>query len=87
MRSPFERRLDGFELPDRAHFAALIERDAAAVGVWENEYTGRKHPRLQILTLAEIFQGKRPNIPLMDLNVGKSAKAEDVNAGRQGSLL
>jgi site-specific DNA-methyltransferase (adenine-specific) len=64
-----------------------MERDAAAVGLWENPTTGRKYPRLQILTLAEIFQGKRPNIPLMDLNVGKSAKAEDMNAGRQGNLL
>lgn len=64
-----------------------MERDAAAVGLWENPTTGRKYPRLQILTLAEIFQGKRPNIPLMDLNVGKQAKAEDMNAGRQGSLL
>jgi hypothetical protein len=41
----------------------------------------------QILTLAELFQGKWPNIPLMDLNVGKSAKREDVDAGKQGSLL
>jgi site-specific DNA-methyltransferase (adenine-specific) len=64
-----------------------MERDAAAVGLWENPTTGRKYPRLQILTLAEIFQGKRPNIPLMDLNVGKQAKAEDVNAAKQGTLL
>jgi len=64
-----------------------MERDAAAVGLWENPTTGRTYPRLQILTLAELFQGKRPKIPLMDLNVGKSAKREDVDAGKQGSLL
>ena len=64
-----------------------MERDAAAVGLWENPTTGRTYPRLQILTLAELFQGKRPNIPLMDLNVGKSAKREDMNEGKQGSLL
>lgn len=64
-----------------------MERDAAAVGLWENPTTGRTYPRLQILTLAELFMGKRPNIPLMDLNVGKSAKREDVDAGKQGSLL
>ena len=62
-----------------------MERDAAAVGLWENPTTGRSYPRLQILTLAELFQGKRPNIPLMDLNVGKSAKREDTS--QQGSLL
>ena len=65
-----------------------MERDAAAVGLWENPTTGRKYPRLQILTLTEIFQGKRPNIPLVDVASGsKQAKREDVNEGKQGSLL
>jgi len=65
-----------------------MERDAAAVGLWENPTTGRKYPRLQILTLAEIFQGKRPNIPLVDVaSGGKQAKREDMDAGKQGSLL
>ena len=62
-----------------------MERDAAAVGLWENPTTGRKYPRLQILTLAEIFQGKRPNIPLVDVGVGKQAKREDTS--KQGTLL
>lgn len=65
-----------------------MERDAAAVGLWESPTTGRKYPRLQILTLAEIFQGKRPNIPLVDVaSAGKQAKREDMDAGKQGSLL
>jgi site-specific DNA-methyltransferase (adenine-specific) len=62
-----------------------MERDAAAVGVWENELTGRRHPRLQILTLAELFQGKRPEIPWIDASVAKQAKREDTS--KQGSLL
>jgi site-specific DNA-methyltransferase (adenine-specific) len=62
-----------------------MERDAAAVGVWENEYTGRKHPRLQILTLAELFMGKRPDIPWVDASVAKAAKREETS--KQGSLL
>jgi site-specific DNA-methyltransferase (adenine-specific) len=63
-----------------------MERDAAAVGLWENPTTGRKYPRLQILTLAEIFQGKRPNIPLVDVaSGGKQAKREDTS--KQGTLL
>lgn len=62
-----------------------MEREAAAVGVWENELTGRRHPRLQIITLAELFQGKRPDIPWVDASVLKSAKREDM--GRQGTLL
>lgn len=62
-----------------------MERDAASVGVWENELTGRKHPRLQIITLAELFQGKRPDIPWVDASMVKKAKREDT--GKQGSLL
>ena len=62
-----------------------MERDAASVGVWENELTGRRHPRLQILTLAELFQGKRPDIPWVDASVLRSARREDTS--QQGSLL
>jgi len=62
-----------------------MEKEAAAVGLWQNEYTGRSHPRLQILTLAELFKGKRPDIPWVDASVMKSAKREDTT--RQGSLL
>jgi site-specific DNA-methyltransferase (adenine-specific) len=79
---------------ERAPFGVLLtaqpptramEKDAAAVGLWENELTGRKHPRLQILTLAELFQGKRPDIPWVDASVLKSAKREE--QGKQGTLL
>jgi len=68
------------QLPTRA-----MEADAAAVGIWENEYTGRKHARLQIITLAELFQNKRPDIPWVDTTVGKKAKREET--GKQGTLL
>lgn len=78
---------------EKAPFGVLIsaalptgpmEKEAAAVGVWQNEYTGRKHPRLQILTLAELFQNKRPDIPWIDPSMLKSARPE---LGQQGSLL
>ncbi len=62
-----------------------MEVEAAAVGVMASEMTGRKHPRLQILTLAELFQGKRPDIPWVDASVLKSAKREDQT--KQGKLL
>ncbi len=61
-----------------------METEAAAVGVMEDGY-GRKYPRLQILTLAELFQGKKPAIPNVDLGTLKSAKRED--RGKQGTLL
>lgn len=68
------------EQPSRA-----MERDAAAVGVWENTYTGRKHPRLQIITLAELFRNVRPDIPWIDTSAQKKARREE--SGKQGTLL
>ena len=62
-----------------------MERDAASVGVWENALTGRRHPRLQIITLAELFQNKRPDIPWVDGSMVKKAKREETE--RQDKLL
>jgi site-specific DNA-methyltransferase (adenine-specific) len=64
-----------------------MERDAAAAGVWENELTGKRHARLQIITLAELFQNKRPDIAWVDASVLKSARRKDMNKGKQGSYL
>lgn len=44
---------------------SVMEREAAAVGRFEDGF-GRTYARLQILTLAELFQGKKPDIPLID---------------------
>lgn len=60
------------------------KRRAAAVGVYRAGVDD-SFPRLQIITLAELFQGKRPRIPNVDRAVIKKAKRED--AGRQGSLI
>ncbi|QIQ85745.1 hypothetical protein [Erythrobacter sp.] len=68
------------EPPTRA-----MERDPAAVCVWESQYTGLKHPRLQILTLAELCQNKRPDILWVDTSGQKKAKREDTS--KQGTLL
>lgn len=45
------------------------------------------YPRLQIITLAELFQGKKPDIPFVDPASVKRAKREDEGAGKQGHLL
>jgi site-specific DNA-methyltransferase (adenine-specific) len=62
-----------------------MERDAAAVGIWENPQTKVRYPRLQILTLAELFQGKRPQYPTTYQTMAKQTKREDTS--KQGSLL
>jgi site-specific DNA-methyltransferase (adenine-specific) len=62
-----------------------MEAEAAAVGMIESEVTGRKHPRLQILTLKELMDGKKPDIPWIDGSILKAAKRED--RSKQGTLL
>jgi site-specific DNA-methyltransferase (adenine-specific) len=61
-----------------------METEAASVGRFEDEW-GRTYPRLQIITLAELFQGKKPDIPFVDPASVKRAKREDTS--QQGSLL
>ena len=63
-----------------------METEAAAVGRFEDEW-GRTYPRLQIITLAELFQGKKPDIPFVDPASVKRAKREDEAARNQGSFL
>ena len=45
---------------------SAMEREAAAVGRFHSEVTGRSYPRLQIITLAELFTGRKPDIPYID---------------------
>jgi site-specific DNA-methyltransferase (adenine-specific) len=62
-----------------------METEAAAVGRFESEATGRTYPRLQIITLAELFQGKKPDIPFVDQASVKRAKREET--GKQERLI
>ncbi|WP_374944857.1 site-specific DNA-methyltransferase [Sphingomonas sp.] len=61
-----------------------MERRAAAVGVYRDGVDA-PFPRLQIITLAELFQGKRPRIPNVDRTALRRAATED--GGRQKTLL
>lgn len=62
------------------------QKRAAAVGRFEDAW-GRTYPRLQIITLAELFQGKKPDIPFVDPASVKRAKREDLSGRQQNTLL
>lgn len=64
---------------------SVMEREAAAVGRFTAPQTGRSHARLQIITLAELFQGKRPDIPLVEANLSFRTAARE--ATEQDRLL
>ena len=53
-----------------------METEAAKVGLFESEVTGRKHPKLQILTLAEIFQGKQADLPWVQSPYKKAQRSQ-----------
>lgn len=60
-------------------------KEAVKAGYYETEYG--KYPRLQILTIEELFEGKKPDIPLVDLGAFRQAAKEDDSAKKQGQLL
>lgn len=50
--------------------------EAIKAGFYETHLPPRKYPKLQIVTIAELFTGKQPNTPLVDPTIIKSAKRE-----------
>jgi SAM-dependent methyltransferase len=52
-----------------------MQTEAVKLGYYETPYG--KYPKLQLLTIAELFAGKQPNIPLVDPTAFKKAAVED----------
>jgi site-specific DNA-methyltransferase (adenine-specific) len=59
-----------------------MRTEAVKAGFYETLYG--KYPKIQILTIRELFQGKQPNIPLIDASSFKKAARETV--GQQDNL-
>jgi DNA modification methylase len=62
----------------------VMEREASAAGLFETPF--EKVPKIQIITLAELFQGKRPRIPRIDTGATFRAAARE-KSETQGQLL
>jgi hypothetical protein len=60
-----------------------MQTEAVKAGFYETAYG--KYPKIQILTIEELFAGKKPNIPLIDPSVFRKAQAEP--RGKQERLL
>jgi len=61
----------------------VMEREASAAGLYETPF--EKVPKIQIITLAELFQGQRPRIPRID--VGATFRTAAREKADQGRLL
>src|SRR5581483_7829735 len=51
-----------------------METEAVKTGFYQTDYG--KYPKVQILTIDELFKGKKPHIPLVDSSVFKKAERE-----------
>jgi hypothetical protein len=59
-----------------------MKTEAVKTGFYETLYG--KYPKIQILTIRELFEGKQPNIPLLDASSFKKAPQE--SQGDQNAL-
>ena len=62
----------------------VMEHEAVAAGFFETPF--EKVPKIQIVTLAELFQGRRPRIPRIDVGATFRTAARE-KADVQGRLL
>ena len=51
-----------------------MKKEAIKAGMFETHYG--KYPKIQILTIADLFSGKQPNIPLIDPSAFKKTRKE-----------
>jgi len=61
-----------------------MQTEAVKTGFYESPFSG-KFPKIQILTIEELFADKKPQIPLIDATSFKKAKREDT--AKQGKLF
>ncbi len=62
-----------------------MEKEAVTAGFYQTDYG--KFPKIQILTIADLFAGKKPLMPWLDPTTFKKAAREDMNAGKQDKLI
>jgi len=62
-----------------------MKLEAVAAGSYESQFWGKKFPRIQILTVADILNGKKVETPLRDAAFAK-AERERQQEGEQGAL-
>jgi len=60
-----------------------MKKEAAGAGLYKTEYG--EYPKVQIFTVADLFDGDRPRMPFIDSTVFRKAKRE--MKGTQQKLL
>ena len=60
-----------------------MKTEAIKAGYYETEFG--KYPKIQIVTIEELFEGRKPQIPLIDASAFNRPRKEDTS--RQGTLI
>jgi len=66
---------------------AQMRSEAASAGMYDSHYSGRSHPRLQIITVGELLEGKRIDMPAQrqtDVTLARAPRAKSGGAEQQG---
>lgn len=64
-----------------------MAREAAAAGIWTDPITNESYPRIQILTLDDVFAGRIPKLPLLDRQAGYRRAPREAGGRQQPSLF
>lgn len=62
-----------------------MKTDAASAGT--ATFNGKKYPLIQWITVAEMLQGKRPDLPLIDPGAAYAGKTSKASTGQQDTLF
>jgi DNA modification methylase len=54
--------------------SAPMRKEAAEAGIYHSELSGKDFPRVQILTIRELLEGKRPRLPVLVLSSYEKAE-------------
>ena len=81
------------EKAEAALFITLTEptrpmvEEAAKAGFFDSPFGGKRHPRLQIMTIEALLKGARPDLPPLAIDAGfRRAEREDRTEQDQGLL-
>lgn len=65
-----------------------MQEEAAKAGLFDTPFGNKRHPRLQIMTIAALLDGAKPDLPPLAIEAGfRKAEREDRSEQGQGSLL
>ena len=62
-----------------------MEKEAVTTGFYQTDYG--KFPKIQILTIADLFAREKPYMPWLDPATFKKAAREDMSVGKRENLL